>query len=81
MSCSLRETYDPGSNRDGDGANNSVEPRGCLPECRRYPANLQGPQQGYPKVLGRSVRVRARQHRGGVECWGVRVSLRAYDHL
>ena len=32
--------------------------------CRRHPASMQSPQQGYPKVLGRCVRFRARQHRG-----------------
>ncbi len=39
-------------------ANDVSEPRGRLPECRRHSANLQGSQQGYSKVLGRSVRLR-----------------------
>ena len=46
-------------------ANGVVVPRGCFPVGRRHPADLQGPQQGYPKVLGRSLRLRAWQHRGG----------------
>jgi hypothetical protein len=46
-------------------ANGRLVPRGCFPVGRRHPADLQGPQQGYPKVLGRSLRLGARQHRGG----------------
>ena len=44
-------------------ANRATEPRGCLPIRRRYPADLPSPKQGYPKVLGRHVRVGEGQHR------------------
>jgi hypothetical protein len=48
-------------------ANGCLVPRGCLSERRRYPADLQGPQQGYPKVLGWYLRVGEGQHcRGGI---------------
>jgi hypothetical protein len=43
-------------------ANGVPVARGCFPVSRRHPADLQGPQQGYPKVLGRSVRLGAWQH-------------------
>jgi hypothetical protein len=46
-------------------ANGRLVPGGRLSERRRYPADLQGPQQGYPKVLGRYLRVGEAQHRGG----------------
>jgi hypothetical protein len=46
-------------------ANGRLVPGGRLSERRRYPADLQGPQQGYPKVLGWYLRLREAQHRGG----------------
>jgi hypothetical protein len=67
-----------------DGITNiSTVPRRCLSECRRYPASLQSPQQGYPKVLGRSVRVGAGQHRGlnGHREHGFLSRHMSYEHL
>jgi hypothetical protein len=62
-------------------ANHVTESRGRFPERRRHPADLQSPQQGYPKVLGRSLRVGAGQHRGLSGFGGVWVSFMAYEQM
>jgi hypothetical protein len=46
-------------------ANGRLVSGGRLPERCRHPADLQGPQQGYPKVLGWYLRFGEAQHRGG----------------